>query len=654
MTLNIAWSRPLLRLSLPLALLLTVAAATTTSAAAAPAAAEKAPGAAIRVLPPITLALDASRVAQKILHVRLEIPVSPGPVTLLYPKWLPGEHGPTGPLANLVNLHFTAGGAELPWERDPLEMFALHLTVPAGAAKLTAEGDFLYPGEGGNFTSGAGATDAVAVINWNAVALYPQGTSADALRVAPSLRLPAGWSYGTPLVPSGESGGFTQFATVSLTNLIDSPVLAGAHLVDLDLGQGNGVPHHLVIAADRAADLDPAPELKASMQRLVAEALALFGARHYDSYRWLLTLSDHVQHFGLEHHQSSDDRVDEETLLQEASRRSLAGLLAHEYVHSWNGKYRRPAGLLSPDYLQPMRGELLWVYEGLTEHLGFVLPARAGFWTPDYYREHLAAIAAALDGEAGRRWRPLGDTAVAAQLLYGGPSEGRALRRSTDFYDESVFLWLDVDTLLRERSGGKVTLDDFCHRFHGGADSGPAVAPYTRDDLVETLNALVPYDWQSVLATHVDKLTPRLPMAGVERAGWRLVFNDQPNESIADRDKRRRSQDWRFSLGFEIDKDGVIGEILPDSPAGKAGMVEGEKPFAIGGHLYTPRALEAAVAEAKGSKTPIEVVVAYGDAVRTYKLDYHDGPRYPHLERIEGKPDLLAEILKARAAGKGK
>jgi predicted metalloprotease with PDZ domain len=598
---------------------------------------------------PITLALDASRVTQRLLHVSSEIPVAPGPLTLLYPKWIPGEHGPTGPLVNLVDLHLSANGRELAWERDAVEMYALHLVIPAGTTRLVTEADFLFPGEGGNFSSGPGATDALAVISWNTVALYPMGTSGDALRIAPSLRLPTGWSYATALVKQGEEGGAVRFAPVSLTTLVDSPVLTGAHLVDLDLGVHDGAPHHLAIAADRAADLAGAGDLTAPMSRLVAETLALFGAHHYGSYRWLLSLSDHIEHFGLEHHEASDDRVDEETLVKEESKRTLPGLLAHEFVHSWNGKYRRPEGLLSPDFQRPMRGALLWVYEGLTEHLGLLLPTRAALWTPDYYREQIAGIAASLDTRTGRNWRPLGDTAVAAQILYGTPSDGRAQRRSTDFYEESIFLWLDVDTLLREKSQGRVTLDDFCHRFHGGANSGPELRPYTREDVVKTLNDLVPFDWQGLFAERVDRVAPRLPMSGVERAGWKLVYNDKPNAAMADDEARRENHDWRFSLGFSVNKKDDVTEVLPDSPAGRAGIVAGVKLLGVGGHVYTARAVEAALAETKGGSAPLEVVVADGDALRTYRLDYHDGPRFPHLERIEGRPDGLADILKAHA-----
>ncbi len=332
--------------------------------------------------PLINLDLDASQAGNKLMRVRSEIPVTPGPLTLVYPKWMPGEHGPTGPIQNLVDLHFRANGQEVPWERDPLDMFAHHLTVPAGAATLVVEANFLYVDQEGQFTSGPGATPFLAVISWNSVLLYPKGATGATPMFAPSLRLPAGWSAATALSRVGESDGAIQFAPVSLTDLIDSPVLAGAYLKDVDLGTHRGVPHRLRIAADRAQDIATAGELQAPLTRLVEEAHALFGARHYGSYDWLLTLSDHVAHFGLEHHQSSDNRVDEDALLNDPKKRALFGLLSHEFVHSWNGKYRRPEGLLSPDYQKPMQGALLWNYEGLTQHLGILLATRSGSWSP--------------------------------------------------------------------------------------------------------------------------------------------------------------------------------------------------------------------------------------------------------------------------------
>ncbi len=597
---------------------------------------------------PIVLRVDASRFAERIVHAESEIPVVPGPLTLVYPRWIPGEHGPTGPLTNLVDLHFTAGGAELPWQRDALDMFALHLTVPPGVSRLATAADFLYTAQAGNFTSGPSATTALGIFNWNSVALYPAGASGERPVFAPALRVPAGWSAATALEEVGQEDGFRRFAPVSLATLVDSPVLTGLNAVDLDLGVEAGAPHHLSIVADRGADLTGAKELTGHMQRLVAEAHALFGVHHYTAYRWLLALSDHVQHFGLEHHESSDNRREEETLVDPVLARSLPGLLAHEYVHSWNGKHRRPAGLLSPDFQRPMDGSLLWVYEGLTQYLGQLLPVRAGFWTPEQYREQMAASAAGLDAEVGRRWRSLGDTAVAAQVLFASPSEGRVRRRGTDFYAESVFLWLDVDTLLRERSGGKLSLDDFCRRFHGGPASAASVRPYDRGEVVSTLNALLPYDWAGLFARRVDQPTEHLAMDGVERAGWRLAWSAEPNTAMQDSDARGKGHDWRFSLGFAVNREGEVGDVLPESPAGRLGLTAGAKLLAIGGYVYSPRAVEAALLAAQESQRPIELIVAEGDLARRLEVPYFAGPRYPHLERIAGAPDRLSEILAPR------
>lgn len=598
----------------------------------------------------ITMAVDASRVTEKLLQVRSEVPVSPGALTLFYPKWIPGQHGPSGPVSNLVGLELTTGGQELPWQRDPVDMFAFHLEVPAGAQRLEIAADFLLTSEGGRFTSGASATPALAMLNWNSVALFPRGGDGQTVRVRPSLTLPGGWSFASALAVAAQDGSRVHFAEVPLATLVDSPVLVGAHLTNLDLGQVGNAPHWLSIAADRAADLKDAATVLEPMKRLVAESRALFGSRHYNSYRFLLAASDHVAHFGLEHHESSDNRLEAEILNSDEGRRAMAGLLAHEMVHSWNGKHRRPEGLLSSDFHRPMQGALLWVYEGLTQHLGMVLPVRAGFWKPEEYRERVAETAATLDTQAGRKWRPLGDTATAVQVVFESPGEGWNRRRGADFYDESIFLWLDVDTLLREKSGNKINLDGFCQRFHGGSDTGPTVKPYTREQLVAELSSLVPHDWEALFVERVDRVAPRLPMQGLERSGWRLVYTAEANTAIKEREARRERRDWRFSLGIIVNNEGEVREVLPDSPAGRAGMVEGSKLMAVDGYLWNPRSVDAAILAARSRKTPIEFLASFGDAVATYRLDYHDGPRYPHLERIEGRPDVLAEILSARAA----
>jgi predicted metalloprotease with PDZ domain len=596
-----------------------------------------------------TVELDAREAPRLVLHAHLVIPAQPGPLTLLYPKWIPGEHGPTGTLNGVVALHFKAQGREIEWQRDPIDMFALRLEVPGGATTVEADLDFLYPVETGNFSAGPSATSDLAVISWNNVVLYPQGRPTDQLTYQASLRLPAGWTFATALPVEPGSGDPVRFGPVSLTTLVDSPVLAGDHLVKVSLPTGPGEPHTIDIAADSAAALERPADFAQSYARLPAEALALFGARHYRHYDWLLSLSDHVEHFGLEHHESSDNRVAEKALGDEGRRRGLASLLAHEYVHSWNGKYRRPAGLATPDYAQPMQGELLWVYEGLTQYLGNLLPARSGLWTPDYYRERLALIAARLDHMAGRAWRPLGDTAVAAQVLYGSPGAWRAARRGTDFYDESVLVWLEADTTIRQKTQGKRSLDDFCRRFHGGQSGPPAVVPYTRDDVIAALEAVAPGDWRGFFRDRIDRVEPRAPLGGIEASGWRLVYNDTPNQALMDQQEQNETGDWAFTLGLQTDKDGVITDLIPDLPGAKAGLSPGMKLLAVNGRKWTKEALNAALRAAKTATEPLEIVAESGESIRTYRVDYHEGERYPHLERDPGKPDVLSEILKPRA-----
>ncbi len=593
----------------------------------------------------LTLDVDGSGADRAVLRAREVIPAREGPLTLFYAKWIPGEHAPSGPIVNLAGLELKAGGAVIPWRRDPLEMTAIHCTVPAGVTSVEVGAEFLFAPEGGSFSAGPSATSQLAVLNWNQITLYPQGRAADELAVTASLRLPPSWDYATAL--AGErQGDVVRFSAVPLSRLVDSPVLLGAHFRVLDLGEHGGAPHRLALAADSAAALEAPKELAEGLRRLIDEAQALFAGHHYGSYTWLLALSDHVEHFGLEHHESSDDRLGEEALIKEELKRGVSGLLSHEYVHSWNGKYRRPAGLLSPDFQKPMVDGLLWVYEGLTEHAGFLLPVRAGLWTPEYYREQVALLLARLDREPGRQWRPLGDTADAAQILYGAPRAWRAVRRGTDFYQEAVPLWLEVDTRLRAKSGGRLALDDFCHLFHGGA-GGPSVKPYSLDDVVTALDGLVHDDWRAFFRERIETVQPRVPMAGLEAAGWRLVYNDTPNAALKDDEERREMRDWTFALGLIVDKDGEVQDV--SGPALRAGVVPGMKLLALGGRAYKPRSVEAALREAQATRRPLEAIVQFGEAVQVLHIEALDGPSYPHLERIAGAPDLLAEILKPHA-----
>ncbi|HXF04095.1 MAG TPA: M61 family peptidase [Blastocatellia bacterium] len=599
-------------------------------------------------IPPIVLEVDAREAPRKILHARLTIPVTPGPLTLYYPKWLPGEHGPTGPILNLAGLKLSAGGQTISWQRDPVEMYAFHCQIPAGARSLEVALDFLLPVGGDGFTSAASTTAQLAVINWNQVLLYPQGRRTDDLLYAVRLQLPSGWRYATALRKARESAGVIEFEPVSLTMLVDSPLLAGAHMRTITLTTEPSPPTFIHLAADSPEALEMSPKMIADLKQLVSEAGALFGAYHHTEYHFLLALSDHVAHFGLEHHQSSDNRVPERTLLEDALRKVHIGVLSHEYVHSWNGKYRRPADLTTSDYGQPMVGDLLWVYEGLTQYLGGVLAARSGLWSPEEYEQALAVAAASLDHRPGRSWRPLADTTRAAQILYGAPAAWDAWRRGVDFYDEGWLLWLEVDAIIRSETRGARSLDDFCRRFHGGTSGGPTVKPYTFDDLVATLAEVAPYDWRGFFTTRLAATTPRAPLGGIERSGWRLVYRETPSDFQQALEQVSRILDLAYSLGLRLRDDGLILDVVPETVAARAGLGPGMRLVAVNGRRFAPHILRAALRAARTSSDPIELLVESEEFYKTYRLAYHEGERYPHLERDASRPDLLSQILKPR------
>ena len=594
----------------------------------------------------IRIVVDATDAPRKIFNAHLTIPAKPGLMRLVYPKWIPGEHGPSGPITDLVNLRITANGQHVAWQRDPRDMFAFNIDVPPGATTIEADVSYISPTGERAFSAGPSATENLAVLSWNTLLLFPPGGSGDEITVDGEIKLPAGWSYATALVAASDGPGHVDFKPDSLTTYIDSPVLIARHLNKVTIPSGSAPPHRIDIGADSRAATEPWPSFAGDYSRLVAEAGALFGAYHFRKYDWLLTLSDHVAHFGLEHHESSDNRMEENTLAE--ARPQLAGLLSHEYVHSWNGKYRRPAIMLSADYQHPMEGNLLWVYEGLTQYLGGILAARSGFWTDEYYRENLAIVAGGFDQQPGRTWRPLSDTAVAAQSIFGSAEAGRSIRRSADFYDEAILLWLEADSIIRQKTNGRASLDDFCRRFHGGKTGPPEVKPYTFDELVATLNAVAPYDWRAHLNERLGSLSPRAPIAGITNNGWKLVFNDTPNTIIEANEKRRKVDDYTFSLGFSLRSDGTIRDAIEGLPAAKAGIGAGMKVLGVNGRKWKRDVLDAAIKEAKSDGTPIQILVENGEFLRTYSVDYRGGLRYPHLVRDESKPDTLAQVLKAK------
>src|ERR1700683_2924715 len=596
--------------------------------------------------PTVTIFVDATSAPRKIFHARLKIPAAAGDLTLYYPKWIPGEHAPDGPVIDLAGLKFSAAGKTLTWRRDLLDGFTINVDVPTGVSEINAELDFLSPAtfEAG-FSAGSSATDKMAVISWNQVLLYPKGWKSDDITYVASLKLPAGWKWGTPLPVANESADQITFQPAPLTTLVDSPVIAGEFLKVVKLADDPLV--EMDIAADSAAALAPPQEVWDHYKNLVEQANKLFGAHHYRDYHFLLSLSDHVAHFGLEHHESDDSRIAERGLVDDGDRKASAGLLPHEYVHSWNGKYRRPADLATPDYEQPMQDDLLWVYEGLTNYLGTVLTARSGLHTPEQERDDLALAAAALDHAPGRVWRNLQDTADAAAQLYFAPHAWESWRRGVDFYEEDTLNWLWGDVTIRQQSKGKKTLDDFCKLFHGAPSTGPMLKTYTFDDVVNTLNQVVPYDWRGFWTERLTNHGPGAPLGGIEGSGWKLVYNETPSDM--DRgDGGSHFVDVAYSIGIDLRDDGTITDTIEGMPAALAGIGPGMKLIAVNGRQYSPEVLRDALKAGKNTTEPLELLVENTEYYKTYKLDYHGGEPYAHLVRDDSKPDLLSEIYKAK------
>ena len=590
----------------------------------------------------ISLTVDASRSPEKLLHSHEVIPVRPGPLTIYYPKWIPGEHGPSGPINSVTGLKFEGNGKVIPWQRDLLDVFTFHVDIPAGVSRLESSFDFIEP-------EGNSATNNLTVLEWNDVVLYPAGTPAEEQTYDAKLILPEGWKFGSSLPVDKESGKEIAFKPISLDLLVDSPVIAGEYYRAIDITPpGEPIHHQLDLVADSAVALNLSPENQKEMTNLVAESGKLFGTRHYRDYHFLLTLSDHVAHFGLEHHESNDSRLPERALISPDAGMSLGGLLAHEFVHSWNGKFRRPADLTVPYYEQPMETDLLWGYEGLTDYLGPMLAARSGLWSKDEYHEYLASIAAMLGpGRPGRTWRPLLDTAIGEPGLEGGRG-WFTWRRGTDYYDEGDLLWLEVATMIHSQSHGQKTIDDFCAAFHGGANNGPEVKTYTFDELVAALNAVAPFDWASFFHTRLESTAPAAPTGGIENGGWKVEFNGEPSKLTG----RRGNPTDVYSIGLELSPDGAVGDSMVGGPAFDAGISSGMKVIGVNGRVYSHDLLEDAIKASKDSSQPISLLVVNDDYINTATINYHGGERYPHLVRDEQKADYLDELIKAKAESK--
>ena len=596
----------------------------------------------------IALSVDLTSVNDRVLNVRERIPVTSGKITLLYPEWLPGTHSPSNPVGNMAGLVVMANGKPLSWVRDRVNMWAFHIDIPKGATTLEANFQYLAPV---NPQQGRISTK-IANLTWNSVLLYPAGYFTRRIPIASQLRLPEGWKFATALEVKSQNGILIQFKDTPLDTLIDSPLYAGVNYKRVDLSTGSDNLVYLDLFADKPEQLEITTDQLQYHKNLVIQAQKLFNSRHYDHYHFLFSLSDTVGGKGLEHHQSSEDGARANYFTDWPAGIGGRALLAHEYTHSWNGKFRRPADLWTADFNEPMQNDLLWVYEGLTDYYGNVLTARSGLRTLEQTRDAIAQIAAGFEISPGRTWRSLDDTTNQPIISSHGvvAQNWSSWQRSYDYYSESDLIWLEADTIIREHSDGHKSLDDFAKLFFGIDNGSYVTVPYTFEDLVKALNTVQPYEWAGFFRTRVYEISQQVPMNGITRGGYRLVYNDIEPESMKHMDPSRGTS-FATSLGFSLksdsgDKTGsTIANVWWDSPAFKGGVTPEMQLQAVNDQVFSVSNLRAAILTAEKTNTPIKLLVKREDEFLTLNVDYHGGLRYPHLERVESTPDWLDAIL---------
>jgi predicted metalloprotease with PDZ domain len=597
---------------------------------------------------PIQITADLSDAPRKLYHAEVDIPVQPGPVSLTTPKWIPGNHRPTGPVDEITGVVFTANGKVLPWRRDDEDLYQFHVTIPAGVTTLHAHLDCIVT---------ARISQKLAVLEWEKLLLYPANTPVKEIPIQPSVKVPEGWGIGTALTPTDgydpqhPKGGLTHFAATTVEQLEDSPVITGQYFHEFPLAPEVTPKHYIDVVADSPEDSQLRPALLVELSNLVRETGAAYNSRHYNVYHFLLTLSDVAGGEGLEHGQSSDNGVGEKGFSDAAHQLAESDLLSHEFTHSWNGKYRRPFNLYQTDFTKMQEGSLLWVYEGMTQYMGNVLAARSGLKSQEQYRDVLAASAANLDSKPGREWRSTEDTAIAASILRGGNQAWANWKRGQDYYQEGELFWLDADTTIRKLTDNKKSLTDFLHIFVAkGGNTGPLIVPYNRDELITDLNQVVKYDWATFMHDRIDAINPRADLAGIEQGGYKLVYTDKPTRSsrtiAASGGRRGGGIDVWYSAGFRAMADGSISDVRWNGPADKAKIFPGQKIIAVNGNIFSGDALRTAIKDAKGKTEPIHLILQGDTFVTTADIDYHDGERFPSLVRVDGTPDYLDDITK--------
>ena len=594
----------------------------------------------------IGLSVSVTDVAHRVIDVHETIPAQAGELTLLYPAWIPGNHSPTGPISEIAGLEVTANGSRIPWVRDRVNIYAFHIDVPAGASTLDVRFNYLTPLKPtqGRITFSSNLID----LSWNTVVLYPVGYFSRDITFAPTITLPDGWHFASALEVASHDGSQVRFKDTTLNKLVDSPLYAGVNYVREDLSTGPNNRVFLDVFADSPKDLAITPEELQLHRNLAEQAAKLFDSHHYSHYDFLFSLSDVLGGEGLEHHQSSEDGTHANYFTDWAAGVHGRDLLGHEYTHSWNGKFRRPADLWTPNFNVPMRGDLLWVYEGLTEYWGYVLTARSGMRTPAETRDLIAEIAANFEASRGRDWRPLVDTTNQPTISQRRPVTWPSWLRGEDYYMEGLLIWLDADTKIRQLSSGKRSLDDFARTFYGIDNGSYVTRTYTFDDIVSALNSVQAYDWASFLRQRVYELHPQVPEEGITQGGYRLTYSDTPPKWLKASETPGSFVSFATSLGMAVKSSGEVANVWWGSPAFKAGMTSDMTIAAVNGKAFDIGNLRAAIVQAEKETSPMKFLVKRGNDFQTIEIDYHAGLRYPALSRVEGTPDLLDEVLAAK------
>ena len=587
----------------------------------------------------MALHVDASDTLRGVFRIRQSIPVAaPGQLTLRYPQWLQGNHAQSGPIEAVAGLRFSGNGRPLIWQRDPRDVFAFNVEVPAGVSAIDVAFDYISHAEGA--IGRTEITPELLNLQWEKVSLYPAGHYVRQIMVRPTVTVPAGFTAVAALDGETRNGNRIDYGVTSYETLVDSPILAGRHYRKWELG--NDVD--LNVFADRPEDLAAKPEHIAVHRRLVEQAFKLFGSKPFDRYEFLLGLSNELSYIGLEHHRSSENVVPRNYFTDWANTGSTRGLLPHEFVHSWNGKYRRPAGTWTPDYRTPIQNELLWVYEGQTSFWDIVLGTRSGVVPKEVAIGELASTAAYYSAQAGRQWRPLIDTTNNPIIGYGRSVLYPSYQRGTDYYSESALLWVEVDTMIRQRTGGRRSLDDFARTFFAGRDGDWGVTTYRFEDVVAALNRVAPYDWASHLRQRVYQPAPA-PVGGIERGGYRLVWKAEPNAFDASAMKRAKTLNLSYSLGFTVGSGAKVSNVTWDGPGHSAGVTPGTTIVAVNDREYSDDEIKGAIAAAATSKRPIRLLLKDGSRYREVQLPYYGGPRFPHLEKAVSGTALLDRML---------